>query len=478
MFYIGSFVLHVLGVTLYHLAMKRTSTADLEKWLERPNRKPLVLRGARQVGKSTLVRMLAAERTQPLIEINLELHRDLDPIFASLDMEQIVLNLENIAGTRICDDHILFLDEIQSTPHALAALRYFHETRPRLPVIAAGSLLEFALADHSFSMPVGRMEYFHLGPMTFAEYLEARDPVALESLRSLDPWQPFPVKAHHRLLRRQREFMLIGGMPEAIDAYLSSESFEEVARVQNSICGTYVDDFSKYARHKDLASLQTLFRSIPRVIGDKLKYVNLLPEAKSAYVRNILRLLCMARLCTEVRRSACGGLPLAAGVDPKFSKLLFLDVGLVSRLLGTDWIDLQQCRERTLVNEGPLAEQFIGQHLHWSSQTSAEHFYWAREGKGKSAELDFVTSRGQLMVPIEVKAGKSGTLKSLHVFMHRPRRAQAIRFDLQPPSVQEIATSISTARGQQPVSYRLISLPLYAVGSLPALLDRVQESSA
>ncbi len=143
-------------------------------------------------------------------------------------------------------------------------------------------------------------------------------------------------------------------------------------------------------------------------------------------------------------------------------------------LLGADWLDLQQLRERTLINEGPLAEQFIGQHLHWNNQTAPEHFYWAREARGKSAELDFVASRGRLIVPIEVKAGKSGTLKSLHVFMHRPHPAQAVRFDLQPPSVQDIATSISTRQGQQPVSYRLISLPLYAVEALPAILDRVR----
>ena len=421
--------------------------------------------------------MFAEQRQQPLIEINLELHRDLDPVFASLDIEQIILNLASIAGARIDDESILFLDEIQATPHALAALRYLHEKRPKLPVVAAGSLLEFALADHSFSMPVGRIDYLHLGPMTFSEYLLAADPMALEMLQSLDPRQPFPIKAHQRLLQRQREFMLVGGMPEAVNAYLISKSFDEVTRVQNSICNTYVDDFSKYAKQKDLANLQSLFRAVPRVIGDKLKYVNLLPDEKSAYVRRILRLLCLARVCSEVKRSDCGGLPLAAGVDPKFSKLLFLDVGLVSRLLGSDWLDLQQLRERSLVNEGPLAEQFIGQHLHWDNQTAAEHFYWAREAKGRNAELDFVTSRGQLIVPIEVKAGKSGTLKSLHIFMQSKRQAQAIRFDLQPPSVQDIVTSISTAQGQRHVSYRLISLPLYAVETLPAVLDQVREGN-
>ncbi|MCK5528220.1 MAG: ATP-binding protein [Kiritimatiellae bacterium] len=455
--------------------MKRTSIAYLHKWIKNPRRKPLVLRGARQVGKSTLIRIFAKECNMTLIEINLELHRDLDEVFSTLDIKNIVLNLQSIAGTEIKENTILFLDEIQATPNALAALRYFYEEKPNIPVIAAGSLLEFVLSDHAFSMPVGRIEYLHLGPMTFSEYLLAIDPMALKSLNSLNPSQPFPLKSHQRLLQLQREFMLVGGMPEAVDVYRTTHSFEDVASVQNSICNTYLNDFSKYAKHKDLANLQLLFRSIPRIIGNKLKYGHLLPDARSAYVKEVLNLLAMARIFTSVSRSDCSGIPLAAGIDPKFSKLIFLDVGLVSRLLGVDWIDFQNLQERNFINEGSLAEQFIGQHLHWNMQTAPELYYWARESKKSNAELDYVTARGSLIVPIEVKAGKSGTLKSLHLFMQQKRLSYAFRFDLQPPSVQDITTTVTTASGQKPVSYRLFSLPLYAIDRLPALLDMIRK---
>ena len=428
------------------------------------------------MGKSTLVKLFAKKASLNLIEINLELHPDLNAVFATLDLPQIILNLQSIAGRQIRKQGcILFLDEIQATPNALAALRYFYEQMPELPVIAAGSLLEFSLANHSFSMPVGRIEYLHLGPMTFHEYLEAVDPAGLELLDQLNPHRQFPIKAHQRLLLRQREFMLTGGMPEAVDVFRISGSFDEVVSVQNSICNTYMDDFSKYARQKDLGQLQVLFKTIPRVIGNKLKYANLLPDTRSAYVKNILNLLSMARIFTKVTRSDCSGLPLAAGANPKFSKLIFLDVGLVARLLGTDWLDLQHLQERTFVNEGPLAEQFIGQHLHWDAQTASELHYWAKESSKSNAELDFVVSHGGLIVPIEVKAGKSGSLKSLHVFMQRKGLSQAVRFDLQPPSVQLVKTSVSTASGLEPVSYRLFSLPLYAVGMLPRLLNDIRQ---
>jgi len=455
--------------------MERTALDNMRCWLAKKRRKPLVLRGARQVGKSTLARLFARAAGRELVEVNLEVHRDLDSVFATLSPDTIIPNIESIAGRRIGTNSILFLDEIQATPRALTALRYFYEEKPEIPVIAAGSLLEFAMADRSFPMPVGRVEYLHLGPMTFSEYLRAVDPLALEALVSLAPGRPLPMKAHERLVDHQRRFMLVGGLPEAVDAYRETQSFEEAYSVQNSICNTYMDDFSKYAKERDLASLQAVFRTIPRIIGNKVKYAHLLPDARSAYVREILNLLVKARICTLVTRSDCGGIPLAAGADPRFAKLLFLDVGLVSRLLGIDWLDIRRLQARSLINEGPLAEQFVGQHLHWDAQCAPELHYWARESRKSNAELDFVVARGALVVPIEVKAGKTGSLKSLHVFMQQKGLSDAVRFDLLPPSVLEVSTSVSTASGQESVAFRLVSLPLYAVDRLPAILDDIRQ---
>ena len=227
--------------------MKRFVEQTLHRWLKAARRKPLVLRGARQVGKTTLVRQFAAAAGFGLCEVNLERHLYLDRVFESLDTRRILRELETIGGVRL-DGAILFLDEVQATPHALPALRYLYEDRPDLPVAAAGSLLEFTLAEHGFSMPVGRIQYLHLGPMTFGEFLAAADPDAAGEAGDLDPDAPPADAAHRRLLRRLREYLLVGGLPEAVLAHCESGSPLEVAAVHRSIAATYEDDFARYAR--------------------------------------------------------------------------------------------------------------------------------------------------------------------------------------------------------------------------------------
>ena len=457
--------------------MKRKITNLLKRWHSLNGRKPLVLRGARQVGKSTLVRLFAEEQGLDLLEVNLERHRDMDRIFAGLDVGVILANLEAIAGKRVGGRTLIFLDEIQAAPHALEALRYFFEERPELPVVAAGSLLEFALSREAFSMPVGRAQYLFIQPMCFSEFLEVVDPASLEWLESLDQVDVLPQEAHKRLLNRQREYLLVGGMPEAVKCFAETRDFAAVASIQNGILNTYVDDFSKYARQSDLADLQRLFRNLPLHLGKKTKYTHLLPDAASAHSRKLLELLIKAQVALPVYGSDCSGIPLRAGMNPKVLKLFFLDVGLVSRLLGQDWIDIQSQEERSLVNEGPLAEQFIAQHLYLdpSFEMPPELFYWLNESKNANAEVNFVVSQGNLLVPVEVKAGKSGSLKSLHLFCGRRHLKHGVRFDLSPPSIQEVNTSVTDKKGSDLAScYDLHSMPLYAVEKLPELLQKIR----
>ena len=457
--------------------MKRKLSNLLKHWHSSNVRKPLVLRGARQVGKSTLVRLFAEEQGLDLLEVNLERHRDMDRIFAGLDVGLILANLEAVAGKRVSSQTLIFLDEIQAAPHALEALRYFFEDRPELPVVAAGSLLEFALSREAFSMPVGRVQYLFLQPMGFSEFLEVVDPPSLEWLESMDQSEFFPQEAHKRLSARQREYLLVGGMPEAVKCFAETRDFAAVASIQNGILNTYVDDFSKYARQSDLADLQRLFRNLPLHLGKKTKYTHLLPDASSAHSRKLLELLIKAQVALPVYGSDCSGIPLRGGMNPKVLKLFFLDVGLVSRLLGQDWIDIQSQEERSLVNEGPLAEQFIAQHLYLDPifETPPELFYWLNESKNANAEVDFVVSQGNLIMPVEVKAGKSGSLKSLHLFCGRRHLGQAVRFDLSPPSRQEITTSVTGKMGSDLESrYILHSMPLYAVEKLPELLKKIR----
>jgi uncharacterized protein len=449
--------------------MRRLKLKHLKAWFCKTKRKPLVLRGARQVGKSTLVRLFAEDEKLDLIEINLEQHRELGQIFATLDLPSIIKSIESVAGKKCHPKSLIFLDEIQATPHAIAALRYFYELRPDLAVISAGSLLEFTLANHSFSMPVGRIEYMFLGPMTFSESLLAWDDFAYREWLEWSPESNFTAVTHQKMLKFLRIYFMTGGMPEAVEVYSEQESLQDVHHVQMQICNTYMDDFSKYANRRDLTEMQFLLKNLPAHIGKKLKYSSILPETKSERVKDLLSLLERARIITMVTRTHGNGIPLGAESDPKFRKVLYLDVGLVSNLLGLTWTALEQSKDNTLINEGPLAEQFIGQHLIEQSELGSELYYWARESSKSNAELDYIVQNGFEIIPLEVKAGVSGTLKSLHQFMYEKKRKHAIRFDLNPCSKQLVDTKLNTSEGVQEVQYELYSYPLYLVEKLPSL---------
>ncbi len=454
--------------------LERFAEKYLNSWYQKGRRKPLVLRGARQVGKSTLVRQFARNNSLVLNEINLEQHLYLDNLFKTLDMDSIIRELDALVGKDIqATGSVLFLDEIQATPHAIQSLRYFYENKPGLPIISAGSLLEFALADHYFSMPVGRIEYYHLGPMTFREFLAAVEPGLNQYLSGFHIDKPIPVTAHQKLIKRQREYLFVGGMPEAVRAFSEENSLTEVTAVHRSIAGTYQDDFSKYAKHKELALMQKVFRQIPRIIGQKVKYSNISKEDKSRDVRAAIDLLVKARVCHQVFHSHCSGVPLTADMNENVYKMLFMDVGMAAYITGLDWIALQAMDGQSLVNEGKLAEQFVGQHL-LNPFEPPRLTYWLREVKSANAEVDYVMASGNQIIPIEVKAGKSGALKSLQQFALIKQAALCVRFDLNPPDIQEITHTTRVDGGSVPVSYTLLSLPLYLVEELPRILDTLR----
>ena len=447
----------------------------LSNWLGRKPRKPLVLRGARQVGKSTLVRQFARSNGLILNEVNLERHLKLDELFKTTDIENISRELEAITGRNIrAPGRLLFLDEVQATPHALMALRYFHEELPDLPVIAAGSLLEFTLGEHSFSMPVGRIVYYHLHPISFAEFVGALEPSLTAYLADLTPALPPPATAHRKLSQLQRQFFFVGGMPEAVAEYRKNRSLPAVGEIQRAIIGTYQDDFAKYARREDLLLLQKVLSFVPGALGKKIKYSAIDREQRAAKVKAAIDLLSKARVCHKVCHSHGNGIPLAATSDDSVYKLLFLDIGLANHLLGLDWTAISGMDDQQLVNEGGLAEQFIGQHLVNFSQglEPPRLHYWLREGKSTNAEVDYLVSWKNRIVPVEVKAGKSGALKSLHQFIHQRQASLAVRFDLNPPSRQEVSCLTTTANGSADVKFSLLSLPLYAVDELARIISQ------
>ena len=461
--------------------MERHLLTDLRHWLHTSRRKPLVIRGARQVGKSTLVELLAEAEARSLTSINLERHPELAPVFASNDPEAIVNLLDTVLDVPVSDDSILFLDEIQAVPAAIASLRYFLEEMPERPVVAAGSLMEFALADHAFSMPVGRVNYLNVGPMTFTEFLKA---IGRERLaRAIEDFEwrpskdtPMSTVVHEQLLDELRHYQFVGGMPEAVKAYADSGSLQAVTAIHTGIIDTYRDDFPKYAPRRDLTRMLKVFNFAARQPGRKVKFSNVSPGDQSATIRQDIDLLAMARVVAKVTHSACSGLPLQAEAKENVFKLLFLDVGLTNAICGLGWETFAWASSTDLVNAGTTAEQFVGQHLQYllAQRPNRELTYWLREGRSNNAEVDFVVEIQGEVIPIEVKAGRAGALKSVHQFVAEKTPPLAVRFDALPPSLQDVDITVRSTGGKpQRVCYRLLSLPLYLVERLPELVGSV-----
>ncbi len=444
----------------------RAALANITNWINRTHRKPLILRGARQVGKSTLVRMAALACEAVLWEVNLERYPNLYSLFQTRDPQQIlrelalILNLPN-PGTRPL---LLFLDEIQEAPEALVCLRYFYEEMPQLLVVAAGSLLEFTLAKANFSMPVGRVEYLWLGPLDFSEFLQGTGASSLADF--LVQWrvgQTIPDALHQKLLEKLREYFLVGGMPEAVQVFAQTGQFTEAQAVHRSILDTYKDDFGKYAQGAALEKLRHVFERAPLLLGQKVKYKNFHPDWKANEIRQALELLERAGIVVKVKHSESSGVPLSTQEDPTVYKLFFVDIGLALNAWGTGGLELSAFLEGRIFEEGKLAEQFAAQALAYSAgrHEAPRLFYWLREGKSTNAEVDFLLTVRQTVIPLEIKAGTSGSLRSLHQFMALKKLGKAVRCDLLPPSAQQVNTTVMTPAGKQAVNYQLQNLPLY-----------------
>ena len=455
--------------------MYRHQLKFLEDWLQKKNRKPLIIRGVRQVGKSTLVELFAQQSGRGLHNVNLDRFPELADVFGSKDPNKIMAHIEFLPGMSAASERsLLFLDEIQSVPQAIPALRYFYEDKPTLPVVSAGSLLEFALSDHTFSMPVGRVQYLHMGPMSFSEFLLAIGEKKLaELILNYQYGDSIPDIAHKRLLELLRSYYFVGGMPEAVGVFAETQSYREVSEVHNSIIDTYREDFPKYAGSRNLNRMLNVFNFAARNVGAKVKYSNISAQDQSVTLRKDLELLTMARMISKVVHSHCSGLPLQADMEEKVFKLLFLDVGLMNAISGLNWRVISQLDEMKLINEGTIAEQFIGQHLQGilADTPNRELTYWLREGRALNAKVDFVIALQGQILPIEVKAGATGSMKSLHQFMGEKGGDLAIRFDASLPGDFEVDTTIRKGNDTKAVKYRILSLPMYLVERLDAVVE-------
>ena len=456
--------------------MKRKEETYLQEWHTRAHRKPLIIRGARQVGKSTLVRMFCQKNGLQLIELNFEQTHTLKSLFTSNEPKKIIQSLEILYNVRIdLDTSVLFLDEIQANPAAILSLRYFFEEVPQLAVIAAGSLLEFALEQYELSMPVGRIEYLFMGPMTFEEFLGAMgSDQLLTYLQAYTLGEKIPQAIHEKALGHLRTYHLLGGMPEVIKVYRDTHSLLEADKVKYSILNTYRDDFAKYKTRIDLSKLQEVFDKLGTTVGKKIKYVDILAQERSSVTDRILSLFVQARILYRAYHSNANNLPLKAEINRKNSKGILLDIGLYLTLQGLSIADISQDKDLFFSKQGELAEQFIGQHLLYS-QPGYMHpqlYYWCREEKQSNAEIDFIIQQGNSILPVEVKSGKTGTLKSLHLFMELKHLSLALRFSTNTPVVETVISSLPKTKYR----YTLVTLPLYLVGQTKRLMNSMHAS--
>jgi len=451
--------------------MYRKALAELLRWRRAANRKPLVIRGARQVGKTWLVREFARQYYDDLVEINFDRDAEKLQLVVGHDIDRSLQLLELDAGTAIRPGKtLLFFDEIQAVPELLPRLRYFHEERPDIHVMAAGSLLEFLLSEHDFSMPVGRVEYLHLGPMDIEEFMLATGGERfVDFLRNFSLSDGIPESVHREMMYFVKMFWVVGGMPAAVGVCAASGDIAGAVREHESILQAYEDDFGRYRRRIYPPRLRKVFTRIPALVGKKLKYVRIDPAEKSRDLANCLELLELARVLYRVRHSSGNGVPLAAEAKDRDFKPLFLDTGLVSSSLGLNLPALETVGDLLLVNNGALAEQFIGQHLLYAGQgrRRPELYYWNREKKSSSAELDYLISVDDRVIPVEVKSGSTGSLKSLHLFLAEKKLPTGLRFHGMPPACERLETGLP---GKERHPFLLVSLPLYLVGQTERLL--------
>ncbi|MBT3198759.1 MAG: ATP-binding protein [Phycisphaerales bacterium] len=392
--------------------MKRLAENQLMRWKDSPRRKPLIVRGARQVGKTWLIEKVLGEQFDHVATVNLELHKDARKHFqADFVPQRILQALEFITGRVEPGKTLLFLDEIQACPEAITALRYFYEEMPELHVVAAGSLLEFAFGE--ISVPVGRVQYLHLCPMTFYEYLGALGKDVIAEKLLISPAELSPL-IQDDILRELKTYFLVGGMPEAVKTYRDSNSFLETFKLQSDILDSYQQDFHKYTPRVSVECLDSVFTQAAKSVGQQLKYTHLDRDHNHKTNRKAFDLLVKAKVIHKIPSCDPSGLPLGGSVGKRF-KACMLDIGLMQRLCGMD-AQVELAREDLLaMYRGRLAEQFVAQEMiAWHTR---QLHYWSRAAKSSSAEVDYLAVQSGKIYPVEVKSGSAGQLRSLHLML-------------------------------------------------------------
>lgn len=421
--------------------LQRNIDCELIKWKDSIRRKPLLLRGARQVGKSWSVRNLA-KQFDYFIEVNFEKQPEVKDIFKYTgDVKEICNSLSIFYDTPIIPGKtLLFLDEIQASKEAIKSLWFFKEDYPELHVIAAGSLLEFALKGLT-NFGVGRLTMMMMYPFSYDEFLTALGKEGLrEAIAKASPAMPLLNIFHNEAVRYYRMFLIIGGMPASVSAWVETNDFNLCAREQRDIQISYYLDFAKYAGDVDTQLLRNTLQSVVAQTGRKFMYSKVEGGYRSKDVQIALNLLIDAGIVKHVKCTSANGLPLGAEVKANFNKYIYLDTGLMLRILDLDFGGAKEIKGEILtsstsdlVNKGSIAEMSVGLEIIKcpNEGIDRELFYWKNVANGATAEVDYVTAYRLNVLPIEVKAGTSGKMKSLRTFMKTKHLDLGIRTSLE-----------------------------------------------
>jgi len=452
--------------------MKRFFESYLTSWKDNPNRKPLIVRGARQVGKTYTIGRFGEEFFKYYLRVNPDQDESLKSIFKSMNPQLIVAELSALYGVPIIEGKtLLFIDEIQILPEAIASLRYFYEQMPELHVIAAGSLLDHTLNELPYSMPVGRVEFAYMYPLNFMEFLIANEQEGLvDYIRDFYFDRQYSEAIHRKISEFMRLYFFIGGMPEAVRVYVASKNLIEVGKVQTGIITSFQYDFAKYGTRKQQEYLKECLSYAANNTGKKVKYSAINKNVRSTYLKEALLKLEMSRIIHLVRKTKSSKVPINQYVDNDIFKPIFLDIGLVCNMSNIKLTDIQN-----LITdfEGALAEQFVGQELisSFGYYEDARLYYWVREEKNANAEIDFLFQIENKIYPIEVKAGKTGTLKSLQIYLAEKKEDTGIRLNMDMPSFgKNLTANVNIKKQNISFSYNLISLPMYFASDLSRIV--------
>ena len=407
---------------------RRNIEANLLQWKNAEEHFPLLIRGARQVGKSSVIRELG-KNFEHFLEINFEIYPEAAKIFEQdLIPQRICQELSLIFNVPIeAGKTLLFFDEIQVCIPAISSLRFFYEKMPDLHVIAAGSLLEFALEELP-SFGVGRVRSLYLYPFSFDEFLNALgEKMLMQAIAKATPENPLSDIVHSKALNLYKRFLIVGGMPKVVGHYAETGDLLKCRQTLDDLIDSYQDDFSKYKKRISAFMLSEVFRAVVRQNGGKFVYAKATPELNTLQVKLCLELLTMAGLIFSATHTAANGLPLGAEVNPKFRKYFLLDSGIFHCLLQLDLSDLLLNNDFEAINKGAIAELFTGLELLKSNTSRTELYYWQRETKNSQAEVDFLWQKQGKILPIEVKSGKKGSMQSMYIFLEEKQLERGVR---------------------------------------------------